>query len=114
MVAGQPYSFRPAATDRDGTTLYVAGSGQLDAYDLAHPLPVPPVLPTQVRYDPDTGASFTVLTVQGEWTVIAVVAVDSVPVGTGPALSLHHTSEVARLPLVWGPFAPWAPAGWRP
>lgn len=67
----------------------------IDAYDLAHPLPVPRVLAGQVWAD-ENGCCHAV-------TYMSPT----------PPTHIGH-SPVARCCLVWGPLAPWAPPGWKP
>lgn len=70
----------------------------LDAYDAAHPLPVPPVLTGQVWALPN-GSTYSIRAMPPP-SVVEDQFIGDVPIG--------------QCCLVWGPLAPWAPKGWRP
>lgn len=104
-------SVPPPPVDEEDVDAYIFGHvvAAVDAYDDAHPRPVPPVLPTQVWAGTEDGAYFSILTVGSDG--FAIIA------GTGQfgaVLCKMHPSAITCLSLVAGPHAPWAPRGWRP
>lgn len=86
----------------------------IDAYDLAHPLPVPRVLAGQVWARAVAGGGWE------SFTVGYACDDDVIIIGrpfTQPRFERWSDLQNASLRdsvLVYGPLAPWAPPGWKP
>ena len=76
----------------------------LDAYDTAHPMPVPPPMPGQVWWD---RVYFPIgAVVRGQATVDTGAGLE--PIETWPP----PNAVLVAGPTPWGRDVPWAPAGW--